>query len=86
MKAFYRKETLHDQERGYDNFILNKDVKFCCDLLKSYCKKFSGWDYNKGKFVIISEITYDGHSTLEINFCPFCGDSIEYNNIKTPKR
>ena len=80
MKATFRRKILQDQEESYDNFILTKDVKFCCEKFKAYCKKFTGWDYNKGKFIIINGITYEGNSTIEIDFCPFCGEMIEYEN------
>jgi len=81
MKAIFNKETLQDpqnSEKTYDNYTLNKDSKFCCNEFKAYCKKFTGWDYNKGKFAIVDKINYDGHTTLTIEFCPFCGEKIEY--------
>lgn len=85
MEAYFIKKILQDQEENYENFILNKSTKFCCDKLKSYCKKFTGWDYNKGRFVIINKITYEGNSTVEINFCPFCGEKIDYKDIGVQK-
>jgi len=89
MKAIYKKETLPDPQetkKDYDNFTLNRGTEFCCEMFKSYCKKFTGWDYNKGKFAIVDNITYEGHSTLTIDFCPFCGEKIEYENIDTQNK
>jgi hypothetical protein len=92
MKAIFSKEILQepqDLEKSYENYTLTKNSDFCCDKFKSYCKKFTVWDYNKGKFAIVDEISYDGHSTLAIDFCPFCGEKIEYqekNNSKNPKK
>jgi len=84
MKATCKKETLQDPNNSsgtYDNYILNRNVEFCCSSLKSHCKKFTGWDYEKGKFVMVDKITYDGHSTVAIDFCPFCGEAIEYGDM-----
>ena len=93
MKASFKKETLPDPKDAggsYENFILERNVEFCCNNFKAYCKKFTCWDYEKGKFSIIDNITYDGNSTIVIDFCPFCGEKIEYHNEaksnKTPKK
>lgn len=89
MKAIFKKELLQDpqdKERNYENYSLEKKTKFCCEKLKSHCKKFTGWDYNKGKFAIVDKITYEGHSTTTIDFCPFCGEIIEYQeNVSSSK-
>jgi len=89
LKTNYSKEILQDPQdakKSYENFILSKYTEFCCDGFKSYCKKFAGWDYSKGKFVIVNEITYEGNSTIPITFCPFCGEKIEYENAENPKK
>ena len=89
MKVSYNKETFkdpQDKQKIYENFILDKNIEFCCEKFRMYCKKFSGWDYNKGKFIIVDEITYDGNSTIEISFCPFCGEEIEYGKIEASKK
>ena len=89
MKVNYNKETLQDPQdiqKNYDNFILSKNTEFCCEKFKAYCKKFTGWDYSKGKFVIVDEITYEGNSSIAIAFCPFCGEKIEYENRDNSKK
>ena len=81
MKAIFKKEIIEDpqdKKQNYENCTLDKDTEFCCEKLKAHCKKFTGWDYNKGKFAIVESITYEGHSTVSIDFCPFCGEKIEY--------
>lgn len=86
LKAGYKKETLQDpqdREKNYDNFTLNRETEFCCDKFRLHCKKSTGWDYDKGKFGIVDKITYDGHSTEAIDFCPFCGEEIEYMETLT---
>lgn len=88
MKATFSKEILEDPQdhkKTYENYTLIKGSEFCCDKFKSYCKKFTVWDYNKGTFAIVDKISYDGHSTLAIDFCPFCGEKIEYQEKKEPK-
>lgn len=85
----YKKETLNDPNTPsgtYVNYVLHKDVGFCCASLKSHCKKFAGWDYEKGRFVIVDKITYDGHTTSAIDFCPFCGEPIEYGEFDKSKK
>ena len=89
MKAIYKKQILQDSnnaENNYENFILTKDTEFCCEPLQSFSKKFTVWDYDKGKFAIVNEITYEGHSTTAIDFCPFCGEKIEYLNTDSSKK
>ncbi len=89
MKVRCTKEILQDPQdihKNYENFILTKNTEFCCEKFKAYCKKFTGWDYNKGKFTIVDEITYEGNSTIPIIFCPFCGEKIEYEDIENPKK
>lgn len=85
MKAIFKKEIIQDPqalEKTYENYTLAKRSEFCCNNFKSYCKKFSVWDYSKGKFAIVDKISYEGHSTLTIDFCPFCGEKIEYQERK----
>ncbi len=89
MKAAYKKETLSDptiEGQTYLNYTLQRNTEFCCDAFKNYCKRFTGWNYDQGKFGIVDQITYDGHSTTVIDFCPFCGEKIEYEDIDSPKK
>ena len=88
MKALYKKETLKDPESEnstYSNFTLKRDTEFCCEKFKSYCKKFTVWNYEYGKFSIVDQITYEGHSAQSIDFCPFCGEKIDYEDENTQK-
>jgi len=89
MKALYKKETLQDPEsenNTYSNYTLKHNTEFCCEKFKNYCKKFTGWNYEQGKFTIVDQITYEGHSVKTIDFCPFCGQEIEYEDENTPKK
>ena len=89
MKAIYKKDTLKDPEsedNTYSNFTLKRETEFCCDRFKNFCKKFTVWNYDQGKFVIVNQITYDGHSVQSIDFCPFCGEQIEYEDQNSPKK
>ena len=89
MKASYKKETIPDPESNndtYTNFILKRDTNFCCEKFKNYCKKFTVWNYDQGKFAIVDQITYDNHSVQSIDFCPFCGEKIEYEDENTSKK
>ncbi|HSB84461.1 MAG TPA: hypothetical protein VLD64_08255 [Nitrosarchaeum sp.] len=89
LKAIYKKEALKDPENEnntYINFTLKRDTEFCCEKFKSYCKKFTVWSYEQGKFAIVDQITYEGHSTQSIFFCPFCGERIEYEDEDRPAK
>ncbi len=89
MKALYKKETLKDPEsenNTYSNFTLKRDTEFCCEKFKSYCKKFTVWNYEYGKFSIVDQITYEGHSVQSIDFCPFCGEKIDYEDENAPQK
>jgi len=89
MRALYKKETLQDPEKEgqtYTNHTLLRETEFCCDKFKEYCKKFAGWSYDLGKFSIVDQITYERHSVSTIDFCPFCGEKIEYEDKDSPKK
>ena len=89
MDALYKKETHQDPESEnstYLNFTLNRDCKYCCEKFKNYCKKFPVWNYKQGHFAIVDQITYEGHSTQSIDFCPFCGEKIVYRNENKSKK
>ena len=89
MKALFKKETLQDPEsknNTYSNFTLKRDIVFCCETFKKYCKKFTVWNYEQGKFAIVDQITYEGHSVQSIDFCPFCGEKIDYEDENAPKK
>ncbi|MBA0908358.1 MAG: hypothetical protein H0Z55_03145 [Nitrosarchaeum sp.] len=89
MKAIYEKETIKDPESendSYSNFTLKRETVFCCEQFKMYCKKFTVWNYKQGKFGIVDQINYDGHSVRSIDFCPFCGEKIDYLDENTPEK
>lgn len=89
MKAIYKKETLPDpssEGNTYENFTLKRDVEFCCSDFKEYYKKSTGWSYEHGKFSIVDQISYDGHTVRIIDFCPFCGEKIDYEDLDKPKK
>ena len=92
MKAIYKKEILPDPEKEghtYTNHVLLTETKFCCKKFKEHCKKFTGWNYDHGKFSIVEQITYEKNSVVLIDFCPFCGEEIQYENnefLKKSKR
>lgn len=89
MKAVFKKETLKDPESEndtYTNFTLKHNTEFCCEKFKVFCKKFTAWSYEQGKFAIVDQITYDGQSIQPIDFCPFCGGKIEYEDENKPSK
>jgi hypothetical protein len=80
VRASYKAEKLQDPQstnETYLNYVLKRDVKFCCEKFKNHCKKFTVWNYDEGKFTIVDQITYEGHSVQTIDFCPFCGEQID---------
>lgn len=38
------------------------------------------------KFSIVDQITYEGHSVQSIDFCPFCGEKIDYEDENKPQK
>jgi hypothetical protein len=89
LKAKYTKKELQDPQSNdatYANFTLNRDVEFCCESFRNFCKKFTVWDYSQAKFAIVDKITYDDHSVQPIDYCPFCGEKIEYENTENSKK
>ena len=89
MLASFKKEKLQDPEKEgetYTNYLLLRETQFCCEKFKEHCKKFTVWSYEIGKFSIVDEITYEGHSVSPIDFCPFCGEKIEYKDRDSTKK
>lgn len=88
MKTTYTKAVRNDPTSEgsiYTDHVLTQDVVFCCDKFKDYTKKFPSWNYKKGRFTIVDEITYGGHSQIPIDYCPFCGEKIKYKELKIKK-
>lgn len=89
MRALYKKQTHEDpqsENNTYSNFTLKRDTVFCCEKFKTLCKKFTVWNYDQGKFAIVDTITYEGHTVQSIDFCPFCGENIEYEDEDSTKK
>lgn len=85
----YTKITRPDPDSSsgsYTDHILSQNVILCCDRFKEYTKKFPSWNYKTGRFTIVDEITYEGHSQISVDYCPFCGEKIKYKEIKTTKQ
>jgi hypothetical protein len=85
MKAIFKKEIRIDPENDqdtYSNLMLIPKTNFCCEKFKNFCKKFTVWSYEQGKFAIVDQINYENHSVQSIDFCPFCGEKIEYEEEK----
>jgi hypothetical protein len=34
----------------------------------------------------VDQITYEGHSVQSIDFCPFCGEKIDYEDENAPQK
>ena len=88
MKAEFTKTTRPDpssEGKSYSDHVLLKGVEYCCDSFRSFCKKFPSWSYEKGRFTIVDQITYEESTQTEINYCPFCGEKIKYKEIKKKK-
>ncbi|MFY9300037.1 MAG: hypothetical protein WAO91_02445 [Candidatus Nitrosotenuis sp.] len=85
MDVEYTKSTRQDpsSESGtYADCVISKSTIPCCEGFGEFSKKFPSWSYEKGKFTIVDEITYEGQTQTAIDFCPFCGERIKYFEIK----
>ena len=88
MKAEFTKIIRPDpslEGKSYSDHVLLKDVEYCCDSFREFCKKFPSWSYEKGRFTVVNQITYEESTQTEINYCPFCGEKIKYREIKKKK-
>lgn len=86
MNASYKKQVLPDpisEGKTYTNYELEKNAQFCCDEFKEFCKKFTAWSYEQGRFAIVDNISYEGQTVRAIDYCPFCGEKITYAQIKS---
>ena len=73
MEVFVRKEVHAFEHVPFTEFKTEIDLPFCCDKLKKYTAVVKFWSTKIGKFSIVEK-----DSLIPIDYCPFCGEKIEY--------
>lgn len=73
MKVFFYKEIQAYEYVTFSELKVDGGTKFCCDKLRNYVSMVKAWDSKSGKLCLVENDTL-----IPIEYCPFCGEQIEY--------
>ena len=77
MKVYVRKEIQAFEYVSFTEFKNENELDFCCEKLKKYVSIVKSWSGKIGKFCIVEKDTL-----TPIDYCPFCGEKIEYISVE----
>lgn len=77
MNAYFRKEIHAFEYETFTELEVKDGTTFCCDGLENYPSVVDSWSSKIGKFCITEKDVL-----VPINYCPFCGEKIEYVSVK----
>ena len=77
MQVFVRKEVQAYEYVSFTEFKSENELDFCCEKLKRYVSNVKAWSGKIGKFCIV-----ENGVLAPINYCPFCGEKIEYVSVE----
>ena len=73
MEAYYRKEIQAFEYVSFTELKIENKSEFCCEKLQNYTAAVKAWNGKIGRFCIVEKETL-----TPIDYCPFCGEKIEY--------
>ena len=73
MQVYFRKEIQAFEYVSFSELKLNSQSDFCCEKLSKYVSSVKSWNGKIGRYSIVEKENY-----VPIDFCPFCGEKIEY--------
>ena len=77
MEVYVRKEIHAFEYVSFTEFKPETRQEFCCEKLQNYTINMESWSTKIGKFSIVEK-----NSLITIEYCPFCGEKIEYIKIE----
>ena len=77
MKVFVSKEIQAFEYASFTELKNENESEFCCEKLQKYTSSVKSWNNKIGKFCIVENKTF-----VSIDYCPFCGQKIEYIQVE----
>lgn len=77
MQVYVRKEVQAFEYVSFTEFKSEADMDFCCQKLAKYVSAVKSWSGKIGKFCIV-----ENDVLVPIDYCPFCGERIEYLHVE----
>ena len=77
MEVYFRKNVQAFEYVSFTELKLEGKSSFCCDVLDKYVSSVTAWSEKIGKFCIVEK-----DILTPIDYCPFCGEKIEYISVK----
>ncbi|MCV0392807.1 MAG: hypothetical protein K5790_05865 [Nitrosopumilus sp.] len=77
MQVYVHKEVHAFEYVFFTEFKNENELDFCCEKLKRYVSIVKAWSSKIGKFCIVEKETL-----TPIDYCPFCGEKIEYVSVE----
>ena len=73
MDVYHRKEIHAFEYVTFTELKIEEQSSFCCKQFQNYTTTINSWNHTIGKFCIMEK-----NSLVPIEFCPFCGQKINY--------
>ena len=77
MDIYFRKEIQAFEYVTFTELKIEDKSGFCCKKLEKYVSSVKSWNSKIGKFCIVEK-----ESFVPIDYCPFCGEKIEYISVE----
>lgn len=77
MLVYVSKEIQAFEYTSFTEFKNEDELDFCCEKLKKYVSMVKAWSDKIGKFCIVEKDVL-----TPIDYCPFCGEKIEYISVE----
>lgn len=77
MKVFFHKEIQAFEYVSFTELKIEKESEFCCEKFQNYVSSVKSWNGKIGKFSLV-----ENNKFVPIDYCPFCGEKIEYVSVE----
>ena len=77
MDVYFRKEIQAFEYVTFSELKIANDSSFCCERLEKYSSISKSWSSKIGRFCIVEK-----ESLVHIDYCPFCGEKIQYISVE----
>jgi len=76
LEVYFIKEMQAFEYVTFTELKIDKQSDFCCEKLQKYVLIVKSWSSKIGKFCVVEK-----DILVEIDYCPFCGEKIEYISV-----
>ena len=77
MEVYVRKDVHAFEYVSFTELKIDEKSNFCCEKLDKYVSIVKSWSEKIRKFCLV-----ENNSLAPIDFCPFCGEKIEYVDVE----